>query len=95
LWALGSDGKSGSVASTLEHGSYIPGLAYTPGKNALVSGSADKSLKLWNLGADGKSALLAATLSGHSKAIFAVAYLSGMGGLATGSDDQTARLWAD
>lgn len=71
------------------HASSINALALTPDGRTLVSGSADRTVKLWNP----DSRIPRATFSGHSSLIHALALTPDGRTLASGSWDYTINLW--
>lgn len=83
------------------HSSYVYSLIYSPDGGAgtpspplLVSGSADKTIKLWQLGTEGlPQDSLPHTLSGHSDWILSVAISPDAKTLASASVDKTIKLW--
>jgi WD40 repeat protein len=56
----------------------------------LLSGSADKTIKIWSL----DSHTCTATLTGHSRSVYALAALPALGLIASGSSDTTIKLWS-
>ncbi|MEO1127743.1 MAG: serine/threonine-protein kinase [Cyanobacteria bacterium J06635_15] len=82
--------KSVLLVRTLTgHTSSVNAIALIPGKNQLISGSADNTIKHWDLTTGGELK----TLTGHSSYVNALALSPDGRILASGSADQTIRLW--
>lgn len=64
-------------------------VALSKDGKTLVSGSADKTIKIWNL----DTGQLIRTLSGHSDSVRSIALSSDRQILASGSGDNTIKLW--
>ena len=72
------------------HTDEVTSVAFTQDGQFLISGSADKSVKLWNL----KTGQLIRTLRGHTKTINTLAISPDNQFIASGgSDDTTIKLW--
>jgi WD40 repeat protein len=84
LWDL----TTGAETARLEdHSHWVSALCALP-DGRLVSGSADKTIRLWDLTTGAETA----RLEGHSGRVTALCVLSD-GRLASGSNDHTIRLW--
>jgi WD40 repeat protein len=77
------------VRTLTGHHSSITAIAFSPDGGMIVSGSADRTVKIWNP----NSRLSQATLSGHSSLIDAVAISSNGKILVSGSWDYTIKIW--
>ncbi|MBL1173668.1 protein kinase domain-containing protein [Pantanalinema sp. GBBB05] len=78
------------VTTTLAgHTSYVNVLALSPDGETLISGSADKTIKLWDL-ATGQELQ---TLTGHTSFVNALAVSPDGSTLVSGSADRTIRVW--
>src|SRR5579885_3496598 len=64
-------------------------VAYSPDRETLVTGGADKLVKLWDAG----SGKLLASLAGHDDAIAGLAFSPDGKTLASASYDNTLKLW--
>ena len=79
-----------TLASTLTgHSDAIWGVALSPNGQTLVSGSADKTIKVWNL----DTGQLRRTLLGHSNIVRSVIFRPNGQVLVSGSGDKTIKLW--
>lgn len=82
--------KSVLLVRTLTgHTSSVNEIALIPGRNQLISGSADTTIKHWDLTTGGEIK----TLTGHTSYVNALALSPDGRILASGSADQTIRLW--
>jgi WD40 repeat protein len=82
--------SSGKLRRTLKgHDSYVFSIAVSRNGKTLISGSADKSVKLWNV----QTGRTKQTFTGHSDGVRAVAISPDGRTVASGSEDKTARLW--
>ncbi len=102
-----SDFTRGEVQLTLEgHSDAVNSLTFSPSGQILISGSADKTIKIWNLSAlvpgnefpankrsDFTSGTLLHTLNGHSEAVNSVAINLQGHTLISGSTDKTIKIW--
>ncbi|KAI2885980.1 hypothetical protein CBS13152_7275 [Aspergillus niger] len=80
----------GALRQTLEgHSGSVQAVAFSPDGQTVVSGSADKTIKLWNA-ATGE---LQQTLKDHSDSVQAVAFSPDGQTVVSGSDDKTIKLW--
>ncbi|MCA9670235.1 MAG: hypothetical protein KC503_31790 [Myxococcales bacterium] len=68
------------------HHSGVTSVAYAGRGGLLVSGSADRTVRLWDRNGNARG-----VLSGHQAGVASVAYAGGL--LATASFDKTVRLW--
>ncbi|KZP17827.1 WD40 repeat-like protein [Athelia psychrophila] len=89
--------KSGSVQrwpaalKTLEgHKDQVRAVAYSPDGTHIVSGSADKTIRIWD--AETGEAV-GDPLRGHADWIMAIAYSPDGRHIVSGSDDKTIRIW--
>ena len=79
-----------SIAHNLNgHSSYVNTLAISPDGQTLVSGSADKTIKIWNLSTGQEIR----TLTGHSNPVNTLAISSDWQTLVSGSADKTIKIW--
>ncbi|MEB3180268.1 MAG: protein kinase [Nostocaceae cyanobacterium] len=78
------------LAETLTgHSGVVRAVAVSPNGKIMVSGSADKTIKLWNLA--NREAIR--TLNGHKDWVVALAISPDSTILASGSSDKTIKLW--
>ena len=68
----------------------VRGLAFSPDGRRIVSGSADKTLRLWDAGI---GQLIGIPLTGHTDAVNSVAFSPDGRRIVSGSADETLRLW--
>ncbi len=79
-----------TLASTLTgHSDSVWSVALNPDGQTLVSGSADKTIKVWNL----DTGQLRRTLFGHSDTVRSVTFSPNGQLLVSGSGDKTIKLW--
>jgi WD40 repeat protein len=71
------------------HSEAVNSIALNVHGNTLISGSADKTLKIWHPG----SGELLHTLSGHSAGVTCVAISPDSRVIASGSQDKTIKIW--
>lgn len=71
------------------HSDVVHDIAWLADNTTLISGSADRSLRVWNT----KSLVCEKKLAGHSGPILAVAISPNQNWLCSGSVDQTIRVW--
>ena len=72
------------------HTSFVHAVAWAPTGNLMVSGSADKTLRIWQA-EDGTPV---ACLTGHTDRVLAVAWSPDGRIIASGGADRTVRLWS-
>jgi WD40 repeat protein len=65
-------------------------VAVTPDGQKVVTGSADRTVKVWEMA----SGRLLRTLEGHKDTVYAVAVFPDGRSIVTGSADRTVRIWA-
>jgi WD40 repeat protein/serine/threonine protein kinase len=75
--------------STLEHSSYVWGLAFSPDSHWLISTHGDGSVLVWDM----VERRLAANFNEHSGQVSAVAFDPGGKHIASASDDRTVNVW--
>lgn len=79
-----------TVTKTLKgHSNWVRCCAVYDGGSKIVSGSADKTLKVWDI----KSGTCYQTLKGHSKLVLCCDVFDGGGAVVSGSGDKTLKLW--
>ncbi|MEZ5923127.1 MAG: serine/threonine-protein kinase [Hyphomicrobiaceae bacterium] len=83
-----ASGRIESVLSGHDHAVYA--LAYAPDRRIVVSGGADKLVKIW----DERRRRLVRSLHGHSDDVRALALDAGTGLIASGSNDKTVAVWS-
>jgi WD40 repeat protein len=76
-------------ATLKKHTDVVSAVALVPDSQALVTASADTTMKLWDLTAKQERA----TILGHSSRVTAVAVTADGKMLASGSGDRTVKLW--
>nr|WP_321162492.1 hypothetical protein [Nostoc sp. KVJ3] len=82
--------RRGNLLQTLSgHSSWVYSVAFSPDGQTLVSGSANKTIKLWDV----RKGNLLQTLPGHSNCIRSVAFSPDSQTLASGSEDKTIKIW--
>ena len=67
----------------------IPSYAFSPDGKTIVSGGADKTVRLWNT----RTGINIETLTGHTETVVAVAYSPDGGTIVSASRDKTVRIW--
>jgi WD40 repeat protein len=84
------DFQTGEVKALLKgHTDVIVGLSFSPDGNRLISGSADKTVRIWNV----RTQQILHVLKGHTDFIYAVAFSPDGSIAVTGSYDNTLKLW--
>ncbi len=78
-----------AISSLIGHKKWIISVAYSPDGNAIVSGSADNTIKIW----DAKNHNLIVTLKGHKSYVLSVAYSPDGKMIVSGSFDKTIKIW--
>ena len=79
-----------ACTQTLEgHGSSVRSVAFSADGRHVVSGSADKTIKIW----DCETGTCTQTLEGHGDWVRSVAFSADGRHVVSGSDDQTIKIW--
>jgi eukaryotic-like serine/threonine-protein kinase len=78
-----------SVSTLFGHTAWVISVAYSPDAARIVSGSADKTLKVWNA----HSGIDILTIKGHLDGVTSVAFSPDGSVIASGSGDKTIKLW--
>ncbi|MEO1444714.1 MAG: NB-ARC domain-containing protein, partial [Cyanobacteria bacterium J06635_11] len=93
LWRTAFSAAAGDIKShisTLQgHQNWVCSVAFSPDGTQLVSGSADRTIRLWDVG----TGECLKTLSGHGNWVMSVAFSPDGTQLVSGSADRTIRLW--
>ena len=71
------------------HAGRVHSVAYSPDGKRLISGSADKTVKVW----DAQTGQEVRTLQGHTDSVSSVAFSPDGKRLASGSADKTVKVW--
>jgi WD40 repeat protein/tetratricopeptide (TPR) repeat protein len=84
------DTATGAEVMTLsEHDSMVSAIAFSPDGERIVSGSADKTIKVW----DATNGTELMTLRGHEDAVSSAGFSPDSKLIVSGSKDGTIRLW--
>jgi len=84
------DGITGSQKAVLSgHTSTMRSATFSPDGTSLVSGGADKAIKLWDVQTGG----VVKTFHGHTGDVVSVSISAGCTMIASGSEDKSIRLW--
>lgn len=86
VWSIANDGTLTELFKLRGHAGPVLAVAFGP--NCIVTGSADRSLKVWD-----KDGQLQRTLSQHTEAIHAIAFRPGTAICASAGDDRSVRIW--
>jgi WD40 repeat protein len=89
IWSLKSKEIICNLEESQQHSHWILSVAISPDGNILVSGSADKTIKLWDL----NKGNLIRTLPGHSSWVTAVAITADGKNIISGSTDKSIKIW--
>ncbi|MEM6597947.1 MAG: NB-ARC domain-containing protein [Cyanobacteria bacterium P01_C01_bin.69] len=93
LWQTDLSPAAGDIKSHIStfqgHKNWVCSVAFSPDGTQLVSGSADRTIKLWDV-ATGECLQ---TLEGHSNWVMSVAFSPDGTQLVSGSADRTIKLW--
>ena len=93
LWQIDLSSASGDIKSHIAtfqgHENWVCSIAFSPDGARLVSGSADRTIKLWDV----KTGECLQTLEGHSNWVMSVAFSPDGARLVSGSADRTIKLW--
>ena len=77
------------VRSMSGHGSDVLAAEFSPDEKSIVSGRADKTVRIWNV-ATGKET---AQLKGHTNSVFAAVFSANNKQIVSGSADKTIKIW--
>ncbi len=77
------------IVPQIPHSEFVTSVLFSPNGREVLSGSADKSVKLWDM-ATGR---LLRTFEGHSDAVASVAFSADGARVLSGSGDKTLKLW--
>ncbi|MBD2543659.1 WD40 repeat domain-containing protein [Planktothricoides raciborskii] len=89
IWNLKSKEITCYLKGREQHSHWILSVAISPDGNRLVSGSADKTIKVWDL----NQGNLIHTLKGHDSWVTAVAITADGKNIISGSTDKSIRVW--
>jgi WD40 repeat protein len=87
--ARAEDNVKVEVVPQIQHSNFVTSVAVSPSGRHVVSGSADKTLRLWDV-ATGR---LIRVIEGHALPVTAVAFSPDERSVASGSADKTLKLW--
>src|SRR5262245_15881730 len=77
------------IVPTVGHAGWINSVAFSPDGARILSGSADRKIKLW----DAASGALIRTFVGHSDEVNSVAFSPDGARILSGSADRKIKLW--
>ena len=88
-------GRNIKINTTLHgHTQYVESVAYSPDGRNIVSGSADKSVKVWDADTNSTSyGACVATVEGHSGEVRSVSFSPDGKNIVSGSFDNTIKIW--
>ncbi len=93
LWQTAFSAVAGDIKSHIStfrgHQNWVCSVAFSPDGTRLVSGSADRTIRLWDV----STGECLETLSGHGHGVWSVAFSPDGTRLISGSADRTLRLW--
>jgi len=93
LWQIAFSAAAGDIKSHIStfrgHQNWVCSVAFSPDGTRLVSGSADRTIRLWDV----STGECLETLSGHSNWVMSVAFSPDGTRLVSGSADRTIKLW--
>lgn len=87
VWPIAGD----ATQTYIGHSDLVWSVAWAPDGRYLVSGSADRSVRIWKL--EDPSSESAIELTGHEDLVWSVAWSPDGRRVASGGQDETARLW--
>ncbi|THU79671.1 hypothetical protein K435DRAFT_810519 [Dendrothele bispora CBS 962.96] len=86
---LGLPKAWGPTEITIQYGSGVMAVAFSPDGSQLASGSEDHTVQIWNTATGQEEA----KLGGHTAKVWSVAFSPDGNRLASGSEDHTVRIW--
>ena len=72
------------------HDDYINSVAFSPDGSKIVSGSADKTIRIWDASTGVE---MLPPLQGHNRSIYSIAFSPDGSKIVSGSGDKTIRVW--